>query len=286
MRDKGILPHMVDLHTHSSESDGELTPSELIDHAVAIGLKAIALTDHDTVSGIGQAATRAKQKGIRFIPGVEFDVDFEPGEFHLLGLGLSLDKLNLMDSFCMNIRRHRAERNRKMIRIMQDAGLDISMDRLASIAGGDVIGRPHFAQWLLGAGLVNDLSLAFEKWLGTDCPFHVKKILPTPKETIEAVHKSGGKAVLAHPQTLRISWRRFEQYLIEWKSLGLDGIEVFHSEASRDSVRLLTELTLKHKLIATGGSDFHGVHRPDRVLGYGPFDMRLSKSLLAPFADE
>ncbi len=277
---------MVDLHTHSNESDGELTPSELINHAAAIGLKAIALTDHDTVAGIGQAKTQAKQKGIRFIPGVEFDVDFEPGEFHLLSLDLNLDRLSLIDSFCISIRRRRVERNRKMIRIMQDAGLDVSMSMLESIAGGEVIGRPHFAQWMIDAGLVNDIPQAFKKWLGPGCPFHVKKDLPALKETIKAVHRAGGKSVLAHPQTLRISWRRFEQCLIEWKALGLDGIEVFHSGATRNSVRRLTELTLKHKLIATGGSDFHGTSRPDRFLGYGPFGMKLSESLLAPFTDE
>ena len=277
---------MVDLHTHSNESDGEQTPTELIDMAAEIGLKAIALTDHDTVRGIEEARAHAARKGIRFIPGVELDVDFEPGELHLLGLNLKLDKLTHIEGFLEDIRHRRMTRNRKIIQHMQDDKLDISLGAMKDLAAGEVLGRMHFAHWLVGSNRAKDIPDAFAKWLSPGQPYHVRKSLPALREAIEAVHQSGGKAVLAHPKSLRISWGRLETLIIEWKDMGLDGIEALHSGASMNAAKRLMGLADSHGLFITGGSDYHGANRPDRRLGSGPSGMLLGEELLAAFDNE
>ncbi len=274
---------MVDLHTHSTESDGELSPSELIDLADETGLSAIALTDHDTIAGINEAQVRSDMKGIRFIPGVEINVQFELGECHLLGLNLKKDKIVHIEKFLMEIRRHRVTRNQKMIQCMQNDDLDISLDALYSQFHGDVIGRLHFARWLIAAGKARDVPDAFRKWLGVGRPYYVRNSLPSMAESVQVIHQSGGQAVVAHPKSLWISWGRLNMQLAEWKSMGLDGIEALHSGNSKNDVKRLLELAQTHDLFITGGSDFHGTSRPDRVLGHGPQGMCLDDSLLEPF---
>ncbi len=274
---------MVDLHTHSTESDGELSPGELIDQANENGLSAIALTDHDTVAGVDEAQARSDIKNIRFIPGVEISVQFEPGECHLLGLNLKKERIVHIEEFLKERRRHREIRNQKMIQCMRDDDLDISLDAMYNQFHGDVIGRLHFARWLIAAGKARDVPDAFKKWLGVGRPYYARNSLPSMAESVQIIHQSGGQAVVAHPKSLWISWSRLNTQLAEWKKMGLDGIEALHSGTSKNDVKRLLELAQTHDLFITGGSDFHGTSRPDRVLGHGPQGMRLDDSLLEPF---
>lgn len=276
---------MIDLHTHSDASDGELTPSELIDLASASGITVLSLTDHDTMSGLLEAEKKALEHGIRFVPGVETEVDFEPGEFHVLGLGMSRYPDGPLEDFLEEIRRRRTSRNSEIISSMKADGLPISLEELDKLAGGEVTGRMHFARWLIDRGHAKNVPDCFERWLGPGCPYYVPKNRPKLEEAVDAVHTAGGKAVIAHPLSLWISWGRLSKYVPEWKEKGLDGIEALHSGASKRESARFTDLALQNSMIITGGSDFHGTGRPDRRLGYGPGGIPLSDDLLIPFND-
>jgi len=276
---------MIDLHSHSNASDGELSPSELLKLADESGITALALTDHDTMSGLSEAEITAKKLGIRFISGVETEVNFEPGEFHLLGLDMKRYPDGPLEDFLEEIRRRRVSRNQEMIDLMRAEGLEITLEELDIIAGGEITGRMHFARWLIDRGDAKNIPDCFEKWLGPGCPFYVPKHRPVLEDAIKAIHDSGGKAVIAHPMSLWISWGRLGAYMPEWKEQGLDGIEARHSGASRREAVRLQELADKNGMFITGGSDFHGSGRPDRRLGYGPCRVPLEDNLLDAFGD-
>ncbi|RKX87205.1 MAG: hypothetical protein DRP70_08945 [Spirochaetes bacterium] len=276
---------MIDLHTHSNASDGELSPSELVKLAGETGITALALTDHDTMSGLSEAEKTAKNLGMRFIPGVETEVDFEPGEFHILGLNMKKYPDGPLEDFLEEIRRRRVSRNQEMIALMKAEGLEITLDKLDKIAGGEITGRMHFARWLINRGDAKNVPDCFEKWLGPGCPFYVPKHRPMLEDAIRAIHASEGKAVIAHPMSLWISWGRLGTYMSIWKEQGLDGIEARHSGASRREAVRLKELADKNDMFITGGSDFHGSGRPDRRLGYGPSGIPLEDNLLSAFGD-
>ena len=276
---------MIDLHTHSDASDGELSPSDLVSFAAESGLAVMALTDHDTMSGLEEAERRAGEVGIRFIPGVETEVDFSPGEFHLLGLGMKRYPDGPLEEFLEEIRRRRVARNEEMISLMNTAGLPLAMETLAALAGGEVIGRMHFARWLIDEGWAANVPDAFERWLGPGRPFYVPKNPPTLEESLTAIKAAGGKSVVAHPLSLWISWGRLAKYLPEWREMGLDGLEALHSGASKREAERLRTLSETTGMFVTGGSDFHGTGRPDRKLGYGAGGAALDEGLLAPFSD-
>ena len=274
---------MIDLHTHSDASDGELTPANLISHAADSGITIIALTDHDTLSGLQEAEQAAISKGIRFIPGVETEVEFEPGEFHLLGLDMKQYPSGPLEDFLEEIRRRRINRNREMISLMNAEGLNITLSELDELSGGEVTGRMHFARWLIDNNMAKDVPDCFERWLGPNCPFYVPKSLPKLDEAIGAIHAAGGKAVIAHPMSLWISWGRLEKYIPEWKEIGLEGIEAMHSGASKRESMRLKELAARNGMFITGGSDFHGSGRPDRRLGFGSAGRPLEVALFEDF---
>ena len=274
---------MIDLHTHSDASDGELTPSALVDLASVSGITALALTDHDTLTGLEEAERRANEVGMRFIPGVETEVEFEPGEFHLLGLGMDQYPTGPLENFLEEIRRRRNTRNSEMVSLMNTGGLSITLEELDLLAGGEVTGRLHFARWLINQKQAKNVPDCFERWLGPGCPYHVPKQLPKLEEALEAIHTSGGKTVIAHPMSLWISWGRMGKYIPEWKEIGLDGIEARHSGASKREASRFEELAVQNGMFITGGSDFHGTGRPDRRLGYGAEDIPLEDDLLNQF---
>lgn len=274
---------MIDLHTHSNASDGELSPTALLELAGNSGITALALTDHDTLGGLVEAGKTAKLLGIRFIPGVESEVEFEPGDFHILGLGIRQYPKGPLGSFLEKVREWRNSRNKKMVALMNADGLNVTLDELSSLAGGEVLGRMHFAAWLIAQGKAKSIPDCFEKWLGSGCPYNVTELRPKLGETVEAIHQAGGKAIIAHPLSLWISWRRFEKYVPIWKKIGIDGIEALHSGASKKEAERLTELAKKNDMLVTGGSDFHGHWRPDRRLGYGASEIPLSEELLLSF---
>ena len=275
--------HMIDLHTHSTASDGELSPQELAAAAQKAELGVLALTDHDTTSGLKEAADSCRNLGIRFINGVETEVEFSPGEFHLLGLGMPAEKMTPLNTFLETIRERRVERNREIVSLMNADGRELTLEEIERLGGGEVVGRMHFARWLIDNGAARNVPDAFEKWLGPKCAYYVPKVRPALSEAIEAIHASEGKAVLAHPLSLWISWGRLKQRVPEWKEMGLDGLESHHSGASPRQAARFEELAAAHELQITGGSDYHGSSRPDRRLGYGAGNRRLEERFLNIF---
>jgi len=273
---------MIDLHTHSTESDGTCTPSELIDLAVLRGIDTIALTDHDTCAGLKEAQNRADLKGIQFIPGIELEIAFKPGEFHLLGLNIT-NWEGVLDKALLEIMEKRNERNKQMIRLINDSGLNITYEEVIKEAQGQVIGRPHFASLFVKKKIVKNMAKAFEKYLAVGRPFHIEKEALSLEAGVELIKKAGGHPVIAHPMTLFLSWGKMPERLKSWKDLGVEGIEVWHSGSKMKNSIRLEHLADELGLFKTGGSDFHGENRKDRPLGFGAGGKEIPIDPLIPF---
>lgn len=257
---------MIDLHTHSTASDGSFTPRELIAAACEQGLTAIALTDHDSVNGIPDAADEAKTRGIRFIPGVELDIEWNTGEFHLLGLALqTLD--SVLVSCLERLNAGRARRNTEIIEKLQAAGFNVDMASLELIAAGGTIGRPHLARLLVERGHAKNIQQAFDRFLAKGRPFHIERKSLELGEAISAVIASGGVPVLAHPMSLYVSRGRLSSLIPQLAQAGIRGLEAWHPAARVGDCEFLERLATANGLFVTAGSDFHGKARPDRKLG-------------------
>ena len=285
---------MIDLHTHSTASDGSLSPSSLVEEAIKRGLSAIALTDHDTVGGLAEAADAARGKGIRFIPGIELQILWDEengGEFHLLGLGIQKPSPGFMAAV-EDLARRREERNLEIIRKMNAAGLEASYDDICRIARAESndeeagtsfaksIGRPHFAAFLVMKKIVRNREQAFARYLGKGKPFYVPKAGLEFEQTAALIRESGGIAVLAHPMSLYVSWGRLPGLVKNLKERGLDGLEAWHPTAKESACRRLEELGRNMELHVTAGSDFHGEARPDRKLGITAGGKKIADSYL------
>jgi hypothetical protein len=257
---------MIDLHAHSTASDGSLSPGQLISLAANEGLSAIALTDHDTVAGLDEAADAAERASIRFVPGIELEVAWPNGVFHLLGLGLRRWHGKLRESL-EQVRRFRKERNLRMVERLRSAGIPITYEELTEVSGHDTVGRPHFAQWLLRHGTVSSMQEAFDTMIGNGGPFYERKEGLSVGKTCKAVHDAGGVAVVAHPQTLRMSWGDLAKSLKRWRGEGLDGVEAYHANLTCNDAHRIAALANELGMIVTAGSDFHGPPRTDRRLG-------------------
>jgi len=256
---------MIDLHTHSTASDGTFTPTELINKACDLGLKAIALTDHDTLKGIKEAKEVAKKR-IIFIPGVEISIEWNKGECHLLGLGVR-ENSNCLNSLLCTLQVAREERGVLIAKKLKDAGFDIDYEEVAKLANGTV-GRPHFASYMYEKKIVKSIQEAFDKYLGIGRPFHIEKKNADIKEAIFAIKDAKGIPVLAHPMSLYRSWKYLPSIIRGFKDLGLMGLEAWHPGARHGDCKRLEELAKEEALIVTAGSDFHGERRKDRHLGH------------------
>jgi predicted metal-dependent phosphoesterase TrpH len=272
---------MIDLHTHSNASDGDLSPAELIAAAAAQGLSAIALTDHDTIKGLENAKEVAEKHSIRFIPGIELEIvqNTLQGEFHLLGLGLNQPSpafLAAMESLALV----RETRNREILERLRDLGVNTDYEEVCSFSGGGSVGRPHFASLLVSRGLVKNHEQAFARYLGRGKPLFVPKIALEFDQAAALIKESGGIAVLAHPMSLYIAWGRLPGFVQNLKDRGLDGLESWHPTAKPRSCRRLEALAQSLGIYATEGSDFHGEARSDRKLGYSSVGRKIEDSVL------
>lgn len=257
---------MIDLHTHSSASDGSDSPSALVDLAADRGLTALALTDHDTIEGIAEGGARAEARGIRFIPGVEIEIAWEPGEFHLLGLGIHRPTEEFAEAL-KELGRHRRDRNFGILERMRELGVEAEYQDLLDIAGGPVVGRPHFATLLVERKIVKNREQAFSRYLAKGRPFYAPKGALEFGRALALIKASGGVAVLAHPLSLFVSWGRLPGLVAELKEQGLDGLEAWHPIARVGACARLEELGRSLGMLVTAGSDFHGSSRPERKLG-------------------
>lgn len=257
---------MIDLHAHSTASDGTLEPSELIAYAHAMGLSAIALTDHDTVAGLDEAAQAASQYGITFVPGIELEISIDHGVFHLLGLGLT-NWHGRLEQALETVLAFRRARNVAMLRRLRDAGLVARYEELEKISGHETVGRPHFAVLLVEKGLASDYQDAFDRFIGDGRPFHETKRAITLEAALDAIHGAGGKAVIAHPYSLQLGWSALETHFEQWHEMGVDGVEAHHPNMSRQTCRRFESLAKRLGMVVSSGSDYHGPQRSDRVLG-------------------
>lgn len=261
---------IVDLHVHSNRSDGTLSPTELVDYALEKGLSAFALTDHDTTEGLKEAMDYAKDKGIEVIPGIEFSTEYESKDIHILGLYIDFENKVFKEQVQAFID-SRILRNQKMCRNLQEAGIDISYEALLAEFPDATITRAHYARFLLDHGYVKSLPEAFDRYVGDHSPYYVPREKVTPAQAVKLILQADGIPILAHPTLYHMSDRRLEKLVTELKAAGLMGIEAVYSTHSPSEERQIRSLAARHKLLISGGSDFHGGNKPklDLATGYG-----------------
>lgn len=257
---------MIDLHTHSTCSDGTLSPRDLVRFARKRGLTAMGLTDHDTFGGIAEAQDEAKAQGLRFIPGIELTAAAKKGELHILGLGITKN-LTTLEKRLEKIVALREKRNRQMVEKMQKGGIRVSYEDIRQYSGGEVIGRTHFANFLVDRKECRSIDEAFLTYLRKGKPFFTARELISLDEAAAWIIDAGGKPFVAHPLSLRLNFEAMEEALDHWKDLGILGIETMHPSANRSQTRRLEEMARRRGMLMIAGSDFHGKHLPGRKLG-------------------
>lgn len=259
---------MIDLHCHSTFSDGTFTPEELIDSAERIGLYAVALTDHDTVSGIDRALAAASGKSVHFVPGVEISGEIERGALHILGLFIDHenDTLKKMLAYAET---ERYRRNVNIASRLQTIGISISIEEVEEVARPGVMGRPHFATIMLKKGYVGTMEEAFLRYLGKGGAAFIPKTRIPRAQAISVIREAGGISVLAHPDQTYRGGKELDDLLGELRRLGLGGMETHYSGYSAERTRQFRQSAEKHGLLESGGSDFHGAVKPALSLGSG-----------------
>jgi 3',5'-nucleoside bisphosphate phosphatase len=251
------LEKLIDLHTHSTASDGSLDPDELVSYAKRKGAAAISLTDHDTIGGLESALAAGKEQGLEVIPGLEISAQYPAGSMHILGYYIDPSDPNFNQEL-QRLQEVRRERNPKIINKLQTLGIPISFEQVQALAKGQ-IGRPHIAQVLFQMGAVSSLEEAFQKYLARGALAYEEKFRFSPHEAIVMIIRAGGIPVLAHPFTLNYqSLRDLKGVVEKLKEDGLQGIEVIYSEHTPDQTRDYFSLAKGLDLCYTGGSDFHG----------------------------
>jgi len=243
----------VDLHIHSTASDGTLTPSEVVRLALACGLRVIALTDHDTVSGVAEAQTAAAGTKLEVIAGVEINTAGDGTSLHMLGFYVDSQNPPLVEKL-QTMREARLGRARKMIERLDEMGMPLAWEKVRTLAGGESVGRPHVARAMLDQGYVATVQEAFDRFIGPGCPAHVSRLRLSPTETIQTIVGAGGVPVLAHPAHSGLA---VVERIPEFAGYGLRGLEVYYPCHSPEDVEMLLGLCREHNLIATGGTDFH-----------------------------
>ncbi len=259
---------MIDLHVHTTASDGQYTPAQIIQKAADKNIKVIAITDHDTTAGLEEAKRAGAELGVTVVPGIEINITFPTGEFHLLGLGLKEPSKSL-NIIVENVIKNRFERNSMIIQKMNEDGVDIRLEELKADFPGTVLGRPHFAAELVKHGVVKTRQQAFDQYLARGRKWYVPRVCTNLDEAIVAIRESGGVPVIAHPMSLYLSWGRLPEFLTDCYEKGVVGIEAFHPGARVTECLRLEELGRKIGFVITAGSDFHGEKiRSDRRLGH------------------
>lgn len=278
----------IDLHTHSTVSDGSETPTEVVRRAAATGLDAVALTDHDILDGLPEARLAAQAHGIELIPGTELSLDWSGmvdsadamGGMHLLVLWLEDTPGPLQDRLA-DLRTARDGRNAEILVRLADLGLPVTADEVAAKAGTGSVGRPHIAAVMMDRGYVPDVGTAFDLFLGQGRPAYVPRARLQPEVAIDLARQSGGVPVLAHPFTLGFEDDRHLEGLVErLAAFGLVGLESHHSRTEPDRRRILNRMAARLGLVPSGGSDFHGTYKPGIEVGVGLGDLAVPTEFL------
>jgi predicted metal-dependent phosphoesterase TrpH len=269
----------VDFHLHTTHSDGSCRPAEVIELAAKAGVTALAITDHDITTGIPEATAAGTDRGIEIIPGIEISSLLGGSELHMLGYFLDYQDVRLNERLT-GLRESRHRRNPQIIARLQAAGIDITYDEVRALAGTDSVGRPHIARVLMDKGVVSSAKEAFDQWLADGRPAYVPRELPTPAEAIRWIKEAKGLAVLAHPTWVKTTEGTLTDLVRTLKTDGLDGVEVHYSTHTPRQTRDYLALAQQQGLLVTGGSDFHGLTKPDIEVGIGKGSLHVPDSLL------
>lgn len=261
---------IVDLHTHTTESDGSFTPEELILEAKRVGLSAIAITDHDSISGIKKAMPIAQEHSIELIPGVELSTDYNGKEVHVVGLFIDLEDEYFLAKI-KEFKDNRDNRNVIMVENLQKEGFAITIEELTAENPDCVITRANIARFLFEHGMIPSIQTAFEKYIGDNCKCYVNRFKITPMDAVRLIKKAGGTAILAHPLLYHMSDATLQKLIDEMKESGLDGMEAIYCTYTPSEERQMKKLAKENGLLISGGSDFHGTTKPKLNLatGYG-----------------
>lgn len=264
----------VDLHTHSNKSDGSFSPTELVDYAVTKKLCAVALTDHDTIDGLDEALFHAEalrqagKSSVEVVPGIEFSTKQEDKDVHIVGLYIAYDAPEFRTQL-QEFVDSRTRRNIKMCHNLQEAGIDITYEKLKERNPGAVITRAHYASYLFEESYVRNRQEAFAKYLGDHTKYFVPREKVTPTQAVELILRIGGVPILAHPPLYHMGRERLDKLVSSLKDVGLMGIESLYSTYTNQDERDMRYLADKYDLLLSGGSDFHGANKPNLDLGTG-----------------
>ncbi len=280
---------MIDLHTHSTVSDGSESPGRVVELAAQAGCSALALTDHDSLAGLGEAGTVAAEVGIRLVPGCEVSCRKPAppsgappieGSVHVLVYFVEPGPGPLQDEL-VKLRGDRAVRNRELADRLRELGTGITYEDVVAEAGDEAgMGRPHFARALVKSGAAQDIDDAFDRYLADGRPGYVPKARLDPPDVARLAHASGGVAVLAHPLSTGLGPQHLERLVAELAAGGLDGIEAVYSSYTPDQRSVLRRMAARTGLVATGGSDFHGSFKPGLAVGTGRGDLNVPAEML------
>ena len=268
---------LIDLHTHSSASDGSLSPEELIDFAVEQEIKILALCDHDTTDGISRFVAHGEKKDINTIPGLEISATWDKRNCHIIGLGIR-DTYQPLESVLQRIRDSRDNRNIHIIEKLNRLRINITIEQVENLAGGDVVARPHIARAMLNNKYVSSVQEAFDKYLAKEAPAYVDRFRLEARKAVQLLCDAGSTVVLAHPSQLQLSIEELDKLVEKLKPYGLSGIEIYTPYTSDENIPLYIKTAEKHDLFITGGSDFHGESKPDHFLGYYRKDKPIPES--------
>ncbi|HEX8088212.1 MAG TPA: PHP domain-containing protein [Blastocatellia bacterium] len=275
-----MLKNVIDLHAHTLYSDGSASPSHLVALARALGARAVAITDHDTVAGLAEGRAAADELGVEFINGIEISAEYSPGTMHILGYCINVESRPLAIKL-EELRAARNNRNPQIAARLQSLGLDIDYKDVARLAGNEVVGRPHFARLLVERGYARSIQDAFNRFLAKGAAAYIEKARLSPADSIALIQEAGGVAILAHPYQLKLSSiEEVEQLIVELAAMGLDGVEAIYSRHSLVERSMYAQMAARHGLLVTGGSDYHGTYKPDISIVTGKGDLEVPYVLI------
>jgi len=278
---RDITMSRIDLHLHTTHSDGSCSTAEVMAFAKQAGLTALAITDHDIVDGIPEATAIGKELGIEVVPGVEISSRLGESELHILGYFLNWTD-PLLAQRLSTLRDSRHLRNPKIVQRLNELGIPITYEEVRALAGTESVGRPHIARLLMEKKFVTSAKEAFDRYLANGRPAFVDRELPEPAEAVRWIREAGGVPVLAHPTWVRTSAEGLRVLVRDLKAAGLGGMEVHYSTHTPSQTTEYLDLARQCDLLVTGGSDFHGVTKPDIEVGIGRGQLKVSQKLLDP----
>jgi predicted metal-dependent phosphoesterase TrpH len=271
----------IDLHLHTTHSDGSFSTADVVAFAKTAGVTALAITDHDIVAGIPEAMEAGARLGIEVIPGVEISSRHGDSELHILGYCFDWRQPQLNERM-KQLRESRHDRNPRIIQRLNELGLPVTYEEVRKLAGTESVGRPHIARVLMNKKFVSSAKEAFDRYLAEGRPAFVSRQLPDPTEAVTWINEAGGVAVLAHPTWVKETSEGLSRLVRQLKEAGLGGLEVHYSTHNARQTAEYLSLAKRLDLLITGGSDFHGVTKPDIGVGTGRGDLKVSDKLLDP----